>query len=235
MSYLIVDTADRAAWLNARKKVLTATDIARLYCGGPAEWQNVREEKNGRTRDFDTKYMAWGREREATLTDYAMTFVDSRLLPNDKLLIMDADMRIGATPDMVGERVVGEMKTSKHSMPDMRAGLDLKGQALRYYIQVQVQMLVTNAEVCVFVWEQHDDEWPHPTPMHIEHQFILPDTEAMVAIREIVDKFHDEQPTVSAEVGRIVHELRKLDHEAKQLKSRQDELLTVVRFKKSLK
>ena len=229
MSYLIVDTADRAAWLEARKKVLTATDIARLYAGGPAEWGAVRREKQGERREFDSKYMAWGREREQTITDYVKMFVDSSLEPNDKLLVSTDDPRIGATPDMIGPEVCGEMKTSKHPMPDMSPGLSLTGIALRYYIQVQVQIMVTGANACVFAWEQHDDDWPAPSPLDIRHQIIRPDKEAFKAIREIVDRFHNEPDTDTAEVGRYVHELRKLDYERRQIEAREKEVKDILR------
>lgn len=229
MSYLIVDTADRSAWLEARKKVLTATDIARLYAGGPAEWESVRREKQGERKEFDSKYMQWGREREQTITDYVRMFVDSSLEPNDKLLVSTDDPRIGATPDMIGPEVCGEMKTSKHPMPDMSAGLSLTGMALRYYMQVQVQLMVTGANACVFAWEQHDDSWPDPSPLDIKHQIIRPDKEVFKAIRGIVERFHNEPDTDTAEVARFVHELRKLDYERRQIEQREKEVKDILR------
>ena len=227
--FTVIDTADRDAWFKARESVLTATDIARLYCGGPAEWGSVRREKQGERKEFDSKYMAWGREREQTITDYVRMFVDSSLEPNDKLLVSTADPRIGATPDMIGPEVCGEMKTSKHPMPDMSPGLSLTGIALRYYIQVQVQIMVTGANACVFAWEQHDDDWPAPSPLDIRHQIIRPDKEAFKAIREIVERFHNEPGTDTAEVARFVHELRKLDYERRQIETREKEVKDILR------
>src|SRR5699024_8890409 len=102
--------------------------------GGPAEWKSVRGEFSGQRRDFDTKYMRWGREREPFVFRYAANFIDSTLEPNDQFLISTRDPRIGATPDAIGEDVVGEFKTSKHPMPpslkDAKGGLEA-----RYYIQ----------------------------------------------------------------------------------------------------
>src|SRR5699024_12702112 len=85
--------------------------------GGPAEWKSVRGEFNGERRDFDTKYMRWGREREQFIADYASTFIDSTLEPNAKFLFSTRNPRIGAPPHSLGEDVVGEFKTSKHPMP----------------------------------------------------------------------------------------------------------------------
>ena len=62
--YRVISTDSREDWLKSREGVLTATQIARLMVGGPAEWKSVRSEFSGERRDFDTKYMRWGRERE---------------------------------------------------------------------------------------------------------------------------------------------------------------------------
>lgn len=227
--FTVIDTADRDAWLKAREGVLTATDIARLYTGGPAVWESVRREKQGERKEFDSKYMQWGREREQTITDYVRMFVDSSLEPNDKLLVSTSDPRIGATPDMIGPEVCGEMKTSKHPMPDMSPGLSLTGMALRYYMQVQVQLMVTGANACVFAWERHDDNWPAPFPLGIRHRIIRPDKDAIKAIRETVDRFHNEPDTDTAEVARFVHELRKLDYERRQIEQREKEVKDILR------
>lgn len=227
--YRIIDTEDRDEWLTARQNVLTATDIARLHTGGAGTWATIRAEKAGQRNDFDNRYMQWGREREPVLNEYARMFVDSTLTPNDKLLVSTDDPRIGATPDMLGDDVINEDKTSKFPMPDMSAGLNLTGTALKYYVQVQVQLMVTGADACVFVWEQHDDEWPNPLPLTIDHQIIRPDKEAFAAIRGIVDRYHGESNEDNAEVARYVHELRKLDYEKKQLELREKEVKGILR------
>ena len=101
--YKVISTDNREDWLKSREGVLTATQIARLMVGGPAEWKSVRGEFNGVRRDFDTKYMRWGREREPFVFRYAANFIDSTLKPNDQFLISTRDPRIGATPDALGE------------------------------------------------------------------------------------------------------------------------------------
>ena len=53
--YKVISTDSREDWLKSREGVLTATQIARLMVGGPAEWKSVRGEFNGERRDFDTK------------------------------------------------------------------------------------------------------------------------------------------------------------------------------------
>src|SRR5699024_4636063 len=154
----------REDWLKSREGVLTATQIARLMVGGPAEWKSVRGEFNGERRDFDTKYMRWGREREPFVFRYAANFIDSTLKPNDQFLISTRDPRIGASPRAIGAGIVCEFKTSIHPMPpslkDGKGGLEA-----RYSVQRQLQMLVAGVEACAFVWEQHHDDWPE-TPTY---------------------------------------------------------------------
>ena len=135
-----------------------------------------------------------GREREPFISDYASTFIDSTLEPNSNFLISTRDPRIGATPDAIGEDVVGEFKTSKHPMPpslkDAKGGLEA-----RYYVQTQVQMLVAGVDACAFVWEQHDDNWPEPAPYQPTHQIIEYDAEMQKRIVETVDRFRSEEHT----------------------------------------
>ena len=85
--YKVISTDSREDWLKSREGVLTATQIARLMAGGPAEWKSVRGEFNGERRDFDTKYMRWGREREPFVFRYAANFIDSTLEPDRKSVV----------------------------------------------------------------------------------------------------------------------------------------------------
>ena len=103
--YIVISTDSREDWLKSREGVLTATQIARLMVGGPAEWKSVRKEFDGFRRDFDTKYMWWGREREPFISDYASTFIDSTLEPNSNFLISTRDPRIEIGRASCRERV----------------------------------------------------------------------------------------------------------------------------------
>src|SRR5699024_7144630 len=140
-----ISTDNREDWLKSREGVLTATQIARLMVGGPAEWKSVRGEFNGERRDFDTKYMRWGREREPYVCRYAANCIDVSLEHVSNRLIRIRDGRIGATPDALGEVGVGEFKTSKHAMPtslnEAKGGVEA-----RYYVQTKVQMFVAGVD-----------------------------------------------------------------------------------------
>ena len=225
--YRTIETDNREDWLRSREGVLTATQIARLVMGGPGEWLAVRREFEGERRDFDSKYFAWGREREPAIAEYSRLFVDSSLEPNHNFLVSTRDPRIGATPDAIGTDVIGEFKTSKHPMPDdLSQAMDKLH--MRYYVQVQVQLFVTGAEACVFAWEQHNDEWPSPEPYEIRHQIILPDKEMWGIIAETVDRFFEEDVDVD-EVSRTViqdkvDELREIQEQQDNLKQQESKI-----------
>lgn len=218
--YRTIETDNREDWLRSREGVLTATQIARLVIGGPAERLAVRKEFEGERKDFDSRYLAWGREREPKIAEYSRLFVDSSLEPNRYFLVSARDPRIGATPDAIGNDVIGEFKTSRNPMPDdLSQAMDRLH--MRYYVQVQVQLLVTGAEACVFAWEQHDDEWPSPEPYEIRHQIILPDKEMWEIITESVDRFFNEDVDVDEVTQTVIQD--KID-ELREIQEQQDNL-----------
>lgn len=239
--YKVVDTSTREQWLEARQKVLTATEIAAIHVGGPGEPARIRESKKHPPEEIHSKYFAWGHKREPNINNYVKALVDSRLEPNDKLLISTLDPCIGATPDQLGDGVIGEDKTSKRPMPDMSPGLNLEdSQALRYYLQMQVQLLVTGAEMCVFTWEQHDDDWQdrggeylEPQPIKIDHQLVYPDRKAWSVIDGIVTRYFDQEDTVD-EVGQAIisdklDELRSIREQQDDLKQQESKLLDSIK------
>lgn len=218
--YRTIETDNREDWLRSREGVLTATQIARLVIGGPAERLEVRKEFEGEHRNFDSKYLAWGREREPEIAEYSRLFVDSSLKPNRNFLVSTRDPRIGATPDALGDGVIGEFKTSKNPMPEDLSQA-MARLHMRYYVQVQVQLFVTGADACVFAWEQHSDEWPNPETYEIRHQTILPDRQMWGIIAEVVDWFFNDDVDVDSTTRTIIQD--KVD-ELREIQERQDNL-----------
>ena len=229
MTFRITESTNREQWLENRRECLTGTDIASLMTGGPKTWERVRASKLGLTADFDNKYMSWGREREPVIGDYVKAFVDSRLEPNDKFLINDA-LGIGCTPDMLGDvhpegnglvaDIVGEIKTSKYPMPYLSSDKAW----LKYLVQAQVELMVTGAERLIFAWEQHDNEWPAPTPFDVETALIAPDRGLQARIMETVKRYHDGDTPPDVDVARVLHKLRKVNYDLEALKA-QDRVL----------
>jgi hypothetical protein len=54
---------------------------------------------------------------------------------------------------------------------------------------MQWQMLVTGATKTLFVWEQHDDAWPNPTPLPHKVAWIERDDDRIAYLRELADGF----------------------------------------------
>ena len=226
-SYKMIATNSRQEWLRERKKVLTATEIARLHGASPSVWEGLRLSKSEEPREIDSMYLSWGRKREPEICKYVLTFVDSTLEPNDQLLVSTRNPRIGATPDMLGDEVIGEIKTSRFPMPDLSQGLKLSGMALSYFIQVQVQLFVTGADACVFTWERHDNLWvevgekyPEPKPLDINHQIVYPDCEVFDLIERIVSQFDEGELDSNSRVSQLVQEHHEINKKLKKLEKR---------------
>ncbi|WP_288833740.1 YqaJ viral recombinase family protein [uncultured Corynebacterium sp.] len=229
MTFRIAKSSSREEWLDNRLECLTGTDIAALMTGGAKTWERVRASKQGYVSGFDNRYMAWGREREPVIAQYVTTFVDSRLEPNDQFLIND-ELGIGCTPDMIGgvhpegdglvADIVGEIKTSKHPIPDLTSDKAW----MKYRVQTQVELMVTGADMLVFAWEQHSDEWPQPTPHDIETTTVKWDRELQARIMETVERFNAGEQPPDFEVQRILFEMRSLNQQFEKLKARDREL-----------
>lgn len=167
----IVSSEDRAAWLEARRNAITATEVGKLRKGGAGARRTVVAEKFEPPADLaGNRYIDRGVARESWIADWAAARFRG-LRPNTTLYRARENERHAATPDLVGvdrdgRLVIGEIKTSKHDLDPHRIGSHFPSTT--YLEQMQWQMHVTGAERCLFVWEQHDDNWPDPQPLELE-------------------------------------------------------------------
>lgn len=141
------------------------------------------------------RHVAYGHEREPFIANWIQrrfgiepsTVVYAH--PEDPRLLATAD---GYSIDpMTEENLVAEIKTSKHDLwPLMTQSPPKQGERVLtvhrevydhmralggkqvphfwstgYYDQMQWQMFVMGAERVLFVYEQHDDQWPSPSPL----------------------------------------------------------------------
>lgn len=151
-------SSSREEWLEQRRHVITATEIAEI-ASSPAAAKRIREEKRtGRQAFRGNRYTEWGQLEEKFIQKHIQENFDSDIFPNDDLWISDEDDRFAATPDMTyetrhGVKFVVEIKTvlSKNDWGD---GAIPK----RYADQVQWQLFVTGAERCLFAWEAYEDD-----------------------------------------------------------------------------
>lgn len=202
---------DRAAWLEARRQGCSATEARDLAKGYGADRRRIKIEKlTGERPDLTgNRYIERGNVREPFIAAWIEENFD--IAPNQHVFI-DAAKRGLCTPDGVSnwfefDGLLAEIKTSKHDLtpgPIEQGVLRMElvdGSWRRshfwttgYYDQMQWQMYVLNGARTLFVWEQHDDNWPDPQPLHDSPSWcwVLRDEKRISELRAIVDDFLDE-------------------------------------------
>lgn len=261
----LASSSDRAAWLEARRGGITATEVKNLIEGGQrARFDLVEAKRSGKHVDLSgNRYVQRGNEREPVIADWIVRKFG--IEPNDVLFHAEEQRGHLATPDGVGivdgMFVMAEIKTSKHDLTPgpvdelgvlvMVDGSDgvwrcpkpgPKFWGTGYYDQVQWQLHVAGAERCLFVWEQHDDDWPNPAPLDLEPRYvwILRDENRIGRLVEVADlalqalaSVEDEAPTFDAEVDELAQRVLKArEAEASAKRAREAawaELTAVVR------
>lgn len=181
----IATSDDREAWLRARRAGVTATEIAKLERGGVAFATIAREKRSGIQTFTGNRYTEYGKLREPKIGKWVQERFD--IAPSSVLYYAVENPRHLATPDGVGRDfdgnlVLSEIKTSKH---------DLSTIPRDYYVQILWQQYVLGAQRTLFVWEQHDDDWPDPQPLRPEplFQWVERDDEEITRLITIADRF----------------------------------------------
>lgn len=199
MARAIVSSTDRPTWLAARARGVTATEVAKLAKNGPAYQRELIAAKlaGGMGPDLNgIPTVANGNIREDVIAEWIEKRFSIR--PNRMLLHSVESKRHLATPDGVGanfddEIVISEIKTSGHDLNPAYFGYF---HETTYLDQMQWGMHVTGARRCLFVWEQHNNDftgWPHigPLRLHDEPQFswVERDEAAIVKLHRIAEAF----------------------------------------------
>jgi len=149
---IVARAADRVAWLRARSRGITATDVARL--SGAASVQAVAFEKINGSGFSGNAYTDHGRAREPEIARW----VERRygIVSSDALFHAAGQTAHLATPDGLavsasGHLELAEIKTTKSPWRSIPRS---------YLRQVWWQQYVLGAERTLLVWEQHDDFIP---------------------------------------------------------------------------
>ncbi|WP_394771729.1 YqaJ viral recombinase family protein [Lacisediminihabitans sp.] len=154
---IVARSADRVAWLRARSRGITATDVARL--SGPASVQALALDKLHGSSFGGNAYTDHGRAREPEIARWVQDRYQIR--PSDALFHAAGQTDHLATPDGVGLAASGllelaEIKTTKSAWRSIPRS---------YLRQVWWQQYVLGADRTLVVWEQHDDFVPtNPEP-----------------------------------------------------------------------
>jgi hypothetical protein len=153
---ILAHSSDRVAWLRARARGITATDVAKLST--PASVLAAARQKMHGTGFSGNVYTEHGKAREPQIARWVMR--EHGIAPSDALFHAVRDRRHLATPDGLALRDDGrielaEIKTTNkpwRSIP-------------RHYLrQVWWQQYVLGAERTLFVWERHDGFVPVGDP-----------------------------------------------------------------------
>ncbi|MGF3055924.1 YqaJ viral recombinase family protein [Microbacterium sp. YY-01] len=158
---IVADSRDRAAWLRARSRGITATDVAGLST--PASISRAADSKLGHGPRFSgNAYTDHGRRREPEIAAWVET--THGILPSSSLFRAEIEHRHLATPDGVcvddqGRVLLAEIKTTNRSWRTIPRN---------YLRQVWWQQHVLGAERTLFVWEEHDNFRPvHDEPQSV--------------------------------------------------------------------
>jgi hypothetical protein len=149
---IVARSADRVAWLRARSRGVTATDVARL--SGAASVQAVALDKINGNGFGGNAYTDHGREREPEIARWVQAGFG--ITPSDALFHAAGETEHLATPDGLGVTSAGvlelaEIKTTNHAWRSIPRS---------YLRQVWWQQYVLGADRTLVVWEQHSNFVP---------------------------------------------------------------------------
>ena len=235
MSVTKIKTESREQWLDARRRYVTATEVAQLVRRGQDYWDELREIKAGQRTAPDISGLPairHGREREALIVPYVQS-LEQGMVPNDDLYVRND--RYAATPDLVGDGIVGEIKTIK----DTRLAKLQQARGWptgQYYDQVQWQLFVTGAIACIFAWEPYED-WDGelvPREDMRDNITIHRDDLRINQLQEVADAFLDGRGVdIPTEVQVMLSQLRDVrkekEHIAQPILDREKQLLDEIK------
>jgi hypothetical protein len=190
--------ADEAAWLEARRQGVTATEVAKLAKGSAGYALGLVAEKlSGQRSFFGNQYTDWGLEREEFLV--ATVLKAEGFIGTDVLFHAEGNKRHLATPDGLylrdGMKFTAEIKTGKH---DLAPGSKFfEGSGYRDQILWQMYVAGDDVDAALYVWERHDDQWVHvaedmnvrPMPFPAEQAWIERDQKRIDELIFIADAF----------------------------------------------
>lgn len=175
---VVADSGDRVAWLRARSRGITATDVAKLST--PRSVEAAARDKWFGSRFSGNAYTEHGRDREPAIARWVEDH--HGIAPSTLLFHAASDTRHLATPDGLavtdaGTLVLAEIKTTNkpwRSIP-------------RHYLrQIWWQQYVLGAERTLFVWERHEDFVPVGEP---ECRWVDRDEDAIATLVGLATEF----------------------------------------------
>ena len=155
---IVADSRDRVAWMRARSRGITATDVAGLTSEKSIA-RAADAKLGGGPRFGGNAYTDHGRRREPEIA--AWVAATHGILPSSALFRAEVEHRHLATPDGIAVDADGRVKLAEIKTTNK----PWSGIPRTYLRQVWWQQHVLGAERTLFVWEQHEDFSPiHDEP-----------------------------------------------------------------------
>jgi len=180
----IADGDDRPAWLEARRTRLTSTDIAKAVT--PAGRALVIQDKLFGLERRDNAAFQHGREREEFIAAQA----EARFGIRPNRYLWDGN-GYSATPDGIGDRKLGEYKTSIEPPPKTFPRI--------YRDQVYLAQHVMDADETLIGWEQHINGVP--TELEPVFWWVPRNQERITVLLAVADELTDYLATERLTLG----------------------------------
>ncbi|RKQ89792.1 YqaJ-like recombinase protein [Mycolicibacterium mucogenicum 261Sha1.1M5] len=156
LSRIVTDGSDRAAWMRARARGITATDVAKLST--PRSIETAAREKMYGSSFIGNAYTEHGKAREPEIAAWVER--EHGIRPSSALFHAASDLRHLATPDGVVERETGALELAEIKTTNK----EWRGIPRNYLRQIWWQQYVLGAERTLMVWERHENFVPVGDP-----------------------------------------------------------------------
>jgi hypothetical protein len=153
---IVAHSADRVAWLRARSRGITATDVAKL--SSPASVLAAAQQKVHGSGFGGNVFTEHGRAREPQIARWMQREYGIR--PSDALFHAAEERRHLATPDGLAVRNGGRLELAEIKTTNK----PWRSIPRHYLRQVWWQQYVLGAERTLFVWERHENFVPVGDP-----------------------------------------------------------------------
>ncbi len=157
LSRMVTDGTDRMAWMRARARGITATDVAKLST--PRSLEAAAHEKLHGSRFSGNAYTEHGKAREPEIATWVTR--EHGIRPSQALFHAEADLRHLATPDGLVEREGGALELAEIKTTNK----EWRSIPRNYLRQVWWQQYVLGAERTLVVWERHENFLPVGDPL----------------------------------------------------------------------
>lgn len=153
---IVTDGTDRMAWMRARARGITATDVAKLSTSRSIA--AAAHEKLHGSRFTGNVYTEHGKLREPEIASWVLR--EYEIEPSQALFHAELDLRHLATPDGLAFRSTGAVELAEIKTTNK----EWRSIPRNYLRQVWWQQYVLGAERTLMVWERHENFVPVGDP-----------------------------------------------------------------------